>query len=440
MDSMHITTLTRAIFTLVLITLSGELLAQTVMEQLKSLSEQHQYGAMYELASQNREQYEGDPDFDFYYGVAAVDTNHVNEGVFALERVVFTQPKNHLARLELARGYYLQGDDVRSRQEFEKVLKVKPPASVVKVVDKYMAAIRIRESQYKISSSGYFDIEIGSDSNVNAGPEHNTLGIFENILSADNFEKSDIYTTLSFGGKLNEPVTPHSTNFINLDANIRGNSTENVNNNGQITVKGGSQWQKKSDKYRFSVLGQLYVLDGMPNRAMVGVGFEKIYAPSTSQQVTLSTNYVEMQYPDSAIYDSSQITLSLNSFSKGKNLSWYGGIDLGLQSPKEKDSEIAKSGADRTMLGGSIGALIPINNKSNLNLNLIASFSNYTGVYFGSTDKRKDAFGKLTFTYNHLINNQWKYRIGANYSLNDSNVALLTYNRLQLLAGFQKAF
>lgn len=427
----------RFLLLLILLAISKQLVAQTVIEQLKSLSDLHQYNEAYQLASKYRSQYEGDPDFDLLYGVAAVDAKHINEGVFALERVVFTQPKNHLARLELARGYYLQGDDVRSRQEFTNILRIKPPASVVKIVNKFMAAIRIRESRYKTSSSAYFDIEVGSDSNVNAGPERDTLGIFENILTADNIEKADSYINYSFGGNLNHPVTPHRSMFLKANARIRKNSNETVNNNGAFNFQGGAQWQKEKSKYRLSMTGQVYVLDGSINRNMHGISLEKIYTSSKSSQLTISANFVELQYPDSAIYDSNQLTLSVNSFTRGKSLSWYGGLNLGLQSSKDR-SEIAKSGADRTMLGGNIGALIPINNKSNIDVSVSTSFSHYAGIYVGSIAKREDTFSKLALTYNYLINKRWKYRIGANYSLNDSNVALLTYNRSQLLVGFQR--
>lgn len=439
MDHRNRMNLIRFISALIVLLFSSQISAQTILEQLKVLSAQHQYEKVYQLASKYRNQYEGNPEFDILYGVAAVDTKHVDEGVFALERVVYTQPRNHLARLELARGYFLQGDDVRARQEFTKVLKVKPPASVVKIVDKFMTAIRIRERQYTTSATAYVDLEMGRDSNVNAGPERNSLGVFENVLSADNFEKTDSYANLSFGGNLNHPVTPHRSMFIRADGSIRNNANETVNNNGLITIQGGTQWQKEKAKYKFSLMGQVYLLDGSTNRNMYGLSFEKTYSSTRARQVTLSATLVDMQHPTSEVYDSTQLTLGASSFAKGKNFSWYGGFNLGLQSAKDS-SATAKSGADRTIVGGNIGALYPVNNKSNININLSANLSNYTGIYFGSTSKRKDTFSKVALTYNYLISDKWKFRTGINYSLNDSNVALLTYNRSQLLVGFQRAF
>ncbi|MCW8888043.1 MAG: surface lipoprotein assembly modifier [Gammaproteobacteria bacterium] len=439
MDSIKTAKTAPLLLLIVMFALPGLTIAEPVIEQLKSLTDQNQYAKAYQLATENRDQLEGDLEFDFLYGVAAIDTGHVNEGVFALERVVFSQPKNHLARLELARGYFLQGDDTRSRQAFERVLKVKPPESVVKIVNKFIAAIRVRESQYKSSSTAYVDIEVGSDSNVNAGPERNTLGIFENILSASSFANKDSYTNISFGGKYNRPLTPHSSMFLNADASIRNNMKETVNNNWQMTFQGGRQWQLEKMKYRLALVGQQYTLDGSTNRNMLGVNFEGSYATSKLKQYTFTANLMDMQHPDSAVYDSTQLTLGLSTFTKADKVTWYGGISTGLQSAKE-NSETAKSGADRTIFGANFGSLYSIDNRSSINVSIATDLSNYTGIYFGSTSKRKDTYSKLAVTYNRLINDQWKYRVGLNYSQNSSNVALLAYKRTQLLVGFQRVF
>ena len=72
--------------------------------------------AAFSYAQKHRAEQEGDPDFDFYYGVAAIDTGNVSQGVFALERVLAVQPNNHAARLELARGYFILEEYARARE------------------------------------------------------------------------------------------------------------------------------------------------------------------------------------------------------------------------------------------------------------------------------------------------------------------------------------
>jgi len=83
----------------------------------------------------------GNPPFDFYFGVAAVNNGKASEGVMALERYLLNFPDNQTARLELARGYFLLSDDGRARDEFDAILATNPPAEIAKVVREYLAAL-----------------------------------------------------------------------------------------------------------------------------------------------------------------------------------------------------------------------------------------------------------------------------------------------------------
>ena len=52
-----------------------------------------------------------------------VDSGHAGEGVLALERYLLQFPGNTAARVELARAYFVLGEYVRAREEFENVLR-----------------------------------------------------------------------------------------------------------------------------------------------------------------------------------------------------------------------------------------------------------------------------------------------------------------------------
>ena len=52
----------------------------------------------------------GDPDFDAALGIAANEVGQFARAVFALERVLATQPENARARAELARALFAIGD------------------------------------------------------------------------------------------------------------------------------------------------------------------------------------------------------------------------------------------------------------------------------------------------------------------------------------------
>ena len=83
-------------------------------QELRSLIDQGKPEAAYQLARRTPERL-GEPEFDLLFGIAAVHSGHAAEGVLALERFILVQPRHEAARLELARGYFLLGDDARAR-------------------------------------------------------------------------------------------------------------------------------------------------------------------------------------------------------------------------------------------------------------------------------------------------------------------------------------
>src|SRR5262245_25155010 len=68
-------------------------------DDLKTLVEKGDARGAYELGRKHPAEL-GNPVFDFYFGVAAIDSGHAGEGVLALERYVANYPDNIQARLE----------------------------------------------------------------------------------------------------------------------------------------------------------------------------------------------------------------------------------------------------------------------------------------------------------------------------------------------------
>lgn len=58
--------------------------------ELDALITAGQYERALVLGDENLEEWEGDPEFDFLYGLAALEAGSPNDAVFALERVAAT--------------------------------------------------------------------------------------------------------------------------------------------------------------------------------------------------------------------------------------------------------------------------------------------------------------------------------------------------------------
>src|SRR5687768_14775266 len=73
-----------------------------VLERALSLLKSQEYKKAYALLEPLETERAGDVHFDYLFGVAAIDSGNVTRGVFALERVLATQPNHSQARAEIA--------------------------------------------------------------------------------------------------------------------------------------------------------------------------------------------------------------------------------------------------------------------------------------------------------------------------------------------------
>ena len=94
----------------------------------------------------------------------------LDEAIAVLRRMLVDRPELVRVRLELARAFFLKGEDDLARQHFEQVLAGKPPAPVVLNVSRFLVQIRARKR---------WSIRVGAalapDSNISARSGEQTI-------------------------------------------------------------------------------------------------------------------------------------------------------------------------------------------------------------------------------------------------------------------------
>ena len=83
----------------------------------------------------------GSPDYDYLYGIAALDTGRTRPAIDAFERVLAREPDFAGARMELARAHYEAGDYPAAEEQFRYLLTQSPPAATQSVIERYLVAI-----------------------------------------------------------------------------------------------------------------------------------------------------------------------------------------------------------------------------------------------------------------------------------------------------------
>ena len=113
------------------------------LEQARALIDNGEAHAAYAILKPLETEQAGEAEFDYLFGLSALDSDHPVEAVFALERVVDSHPDNGPARAELARAYLALGETDDAKSEFKRVSEMDLPPDARQTIDRYMSNIEL---------------------------------------------------------------------------------------------------------------------------------------------------------------------------------------------------------------------------------------------------------------------------------------------------------
>lgn len=416
-------------------------------KQFKSMVDSGQADAAYRYAQDYVFSYEGNVAFDYYYGIAAIDSGHASDGVFALERVLAIKPGYHAARLELARGYFVLEEFQRSREEFELVLADNPPKTVRLKIERYLRAIRLQEGRYKTTSGFYVETTFGADTNANGGPSNDSIFIplfgLDVTLDGDSVAQEDVFATLATGAHINSPFgsTPGWSYFAGADFNATEYAEVTAVNTQTINLNGGVQKRDDYNRYRFSVRTQNYQLAGEPYRNLIGLGGSWDAQLDQRSRLQVYGQFSETTYDDVGLdyKDASNITIGTgysSSYSGSLSPVLFTSAYIGIDEAKD-DSITAKSNTERNFLGLKIGNQITLDNQYALVSSASYQLSEYAEEDITFGEVRSDQQLNVNLLLNWLINKNLTVKSGLLFTDNQTNIETSQYQRTQLTIGLR---
>lgn len=424
--------ITRFITGLILLSLSFSVFAKSDFDlnHMKDMFNKYQRHQAYEYASHYLDALEGDPYFDYYYGVSAIDAGFASEGVFALERVLMQFPQDHVARLELARGYFILQEFARSRQEFEAVLKIDPPDGVKRTAYLYLDRIRIEEARYKTTVSGFVELGAGYDSNVNSAPGDT----FNGLLTPDSTSQEDGFYNLSGSAQLAYPFAPGwKLNIVGI-GNLKKNQDFSQYDTTSGTLQTGVSLKTKSSQYNFDLVAQAFLLDGESYRTLAGANAGWVYQMTEQSSFNSSFQFARLSYDTYSILDSDLMTLNLGyskEFSASLAPVFFSNFKVGNENAKS-DLAGAEANTSRNIYSLRLGVALSFSSQFIMQAALGTQGSRYKGeqVTIPVGIKRNDTYNTADLSLFWLLNKDWRIDSRIAYSKNDSNVPLREYDRL----------
>ncbi|WP_165904759.1 hypothetical protein [Sulfurisoma sediminicola] len=248
-------------------------------DEVKALLEQKSAVEAYSLGRANPGEM-GNPTFDFFYGIAAIDAGHAGEGVLALERYLLSFPENRSARFQLARGYYVLGEDQRARDEFQTLL-ADASGDERTATERFLDAIKAREGRYSPTGSAFVELGFGYDTNLNFGiaagssPSIPGFGPLPPLAPTSVTAKAeDGFTAFAAGAQGAYPVAPGTALYGAVGLDARMYFKENYNQFDQLNVGASG--------------GVSHIAD--LNLYKVGVGYAQNYVDQQAYVNTVSLN------------------------------------------------------------------------------------------------------------------------------------------------------
>lgn len=412
--------------------------ASAVVSELEELIATQQYEAAFELAMEHRFEREGDLDFDFYYGLAAIETGNLSEGVFALERVVMRRPGAQRARLELARGYYLMGEYERANHHFDRVRASEPPPNVVATIDRFQRDIQARTETPGLSISGFVGMSLGYDSNVNNGPAASSVtatdGPFEGATFdlSDNEPRDDGVGGLEARLNLQQPLATGQMLYARGDVN----TTHHLDNDSLDTIRYGlrlgARWPLNGLTPDLSVRAQQLRVDGDRFQDQYGVALNVNQELSATRMLFYGLDYARLDHEDNPNRDADLIQGSLGwleawrvPFNPQTTLSTSVGRVIA-----QEDTAGAQANTDRWQGGvnGQVRVALPLADWS-LSSRTQYRYSEYSGdnAFFGTN--RQDHFGQVSLSAEWTPLAELAITPGVEYRMTRSNIDLYTNER-----------
>lgn len=413
-------------------------LASHSPSRLERLVEEEQFEQAYEYALEHRAAHEGEPRFDFYYGLAALQTGDLKEGVFALERVLALEPGFDRARLELARGYFMLEDDRRAKREFEIVLAHDPPPNVRSHIESYLAALQRRADRYETTVTGFVELGGGHDTNVNSATASDSVailgGLLDVVLDEDSREKDDNFTRFEARANVSHPLSPGLNLVAGAGLWNRWLDTEDEFETGAVDGTLGLMWRGAKSRTLLTTQAQRFYLDGDAYRELLGVGASYRRDVSEVFGFDLSGRVSQLDYVDDDTLDS---TLGVIDIGISRRLDHErrpvitAGLFLGREEADE-DTATAQANAERDIAGARAGLWMILAPSWTLQGSLEFRRSEYAEENPLFLETRETDYYAASLSADWRPSTHWRAGPQLKYSNSDSTIEIYEYERTEV--------
>lgn len=416
---------------------------EPVLEQALSLLKSQEYKKAYALLEPLESERSGDVNFDYLFGVAAIDSGNVTRGVFALERVLAIQPNHAQARAEIARAYFQLGENETAKAEFEHVLNQSPPEDAKESINRFLSAID-KNLGLATRYRAFIDFGIGHDTNVNSATTAANVAvpvfggaIFNLSNSAQ--ELSSNFISLAAGASFSTPVSQDISVFGSVGGSKKLNWSQEQFNTDFLDFNLGAQYKKGLNAYSLALQDGSYYVGSERFRHAYGLTGQWQRTINENNQFSTFVQATRLEYPGQGIRDADRYVLGTgwgHAFGGDKApvlfLSGYVGTE------EERESNVPFLGHD--LYGLRAGGQVTLNPKTVFYGSAGYEYRDYGGDDPLFLKTREDDQYDLAIGVRYLPGYNWTIRPQISYTKTDSNIVINEYDRTVISINFRHDF
>ena len=408
-------------------------------DDLKQLIESGQYPQAYDLAQTLLFEYEGQPEFDFYYGRAALENGFYDEAVFAFERVVINYPKQLRVHLELGRAYFFTKNYPGARSSFDKVLASNPPDNVRSNIQSFLDEINRQERALKSQSSAYVESFIGADSNVNSATSLNAVnftGIGVIDLGLEGTQLDDEFLRMAAGGSYSYLLTQRDVLTLRASTTNTNNFSTDTFDLDTYSIEGSYTSIEGKQLKSIGIRHQEFVLDKDRFQHTTGIFGQWMFQLDETTRAFISGSASSLHYSQDYTRDAYQVLVAAGLSKQADAL--MHGLTLFYANEPAQQAVGEAQGKNFGGLGYSLNW--QVNPQHAGYLRLLAQSSRYDADNVVFAVRRRDVMKNITTGWQWNLDKSLSVKAEYSYTDTQSPIPLFDYIRSKFEVGLRYQF
>lgn len=409
------------------------------VEKAARLLKQGKPEAAYQLLSMLESHYSFDPQYNYLFGVAALQTKHYSQARNAFERTLLLQPANAGAYLDLAiTEIELSNFDEARRLLREVKHRFNPPPKINRIIDAHLARITAALAP-RNKLSGRIFIGTGYTDNVNNGVDKSLveldLGSGPVLLPVSNNSQSSPDNYYETGAALNYSISQGRWHH-QLSSALQHNDYQSMTefNTTNAFISSLSRYNYERSQLEASAYYSTVWLAGDDYQSSTSIAALHSYQLPSELKLTSQLRLSQVSYTqtpnnnirrsEATLYISRPVTLQgINSLIQG---SIRAGKDIALSN---------RAGGDQQHWQLGTAVITKLSPKGLARLSLTVGDDTDSTIYNPAllgNKIRSTRKLKVSASYSHSLSKKWSLTARLNLSRHRSNIDLFTTDTNEL--------